>query len=67
MMDKDFANGKKLNLSTSMALFTVVMGFLFLLDASPGGQTMISYLLILLGLLWYFGDHIYHWWEHRHH
>ncbi len=68
MLSRDFNNGKKLNLSTSLAVFTIIMGFLFLLDASAGMNTVVAGSLILFGFAWYFGDHAFHWWEHsRHH
>ncbi len=66
MLNRDFNNGKKLNLSTSMAVFTIVMGFLFLIDAAAGVHTLVAATLMSIGFVWYFGDHAYHWW-HQHH
>ncbi|MCW8884674.1 MAG: hypothetical protein OQK12_05380 [Motiliproteus sp.] len=67
MLHRDFQNGKKLNLSTSLAIFTIVMGFLFLLDAGAGMHTVMAGAMILFGFAWYFGDHLFHWWDHQHH
>lgn len=67
MQTEDFHNGEKLNMSTSMALFTIVMGFLFWESASGGVSAIAAQVLILFGFIWYFGDHFYHWWEHHYH
>ncbi|MEH6627022.1 MAG: hypothetical protein V7739_11290 [Motiliproteus sp.] len=64
MLNRDFSNGKEVNISTSLAVFTIIMGFLFLIDAAPGMHTVVASTLILFGFIWYFGDHAFHWWEH---
>lgn len=67
MLSREFNNGKKLNLHSALAVFTICMGFLFLLDAASGTHTVVAGSLILLGFAWYFGNHFYLWWEHHHH
>ncbi|MEH6577802.1 MAG: hypothetical protein V7731_12065 [Amphritea sp.] len=67
MLSHDFNNGKKLNLNAALAVFVIVMGFLFLLDAESGAHTVIAASLVLFGFAWYFGSHFYGWWARHHH
>jgi uncharacterized membrane protein len=67
MQHPDLKNGEKIHLPRSIALFAVLMGFLFLIEATPGTQTLLSVMLMLAGLIWYFGDHALIWWRHHHH
>lgn len=64
MLNVDFNNGKKLNLLTALALFTVVMGFLFLIAASPGVSTIAAVCLIAFGAIWLIVSWLF---ELRHH
>jgi hypothetical protein len=66
MLNKDFNNGKKLHLHSALAVFTICMGFLFLIDAVPGVHYVVAGSLILFGFAWYFGSRAYSWWEHSH-
>lgn len=66
MQPSDLHNGERLNVSTSLAIFTIVMGFLFWEAAATGISVAASQVLILFGFIWYFGDHLLHWWQHHH-
>ena len=66
MLSHDFENGKKLNLHSALAVFIIIMGFLFLLDAAPGAHTAVAGSFIVFGFAWYYGNRIYLWWV-RHH
>lgn len=62
MLNPNFKNGEKIDLHSALALFVVMMGFLFLLDAAPGTHTIITLLTILSGVAWYLGHQFYlHW------
>ena len=65
MLNIDFNNGKKLNLLTALALFTVAMGVLFLIAASPGISTIAAVCLIAFGTVWMFVSWLYAF--HKHH
>ncbi len=67
MLSRDFDNGKKVNLQSAMAAFTVIMGFLFLIDAAPGVHTVIAGSFVLFGFAWFFTNQAWQWWEHQHH
>ena len=66
MLNSDFKNGEKLNLHSAFALFVIVMGFLFMIDAAPGMHTVIAGCLMLFGFAWYLANHAYLLWR-RHH
>ncbi len=65
-MNPEFENGKKLSLHSAFALFVIMMGFLFLIDANTGMQNVASLSLLLLGLIWYGVHEGYVWWRHHH-
>lgn len=67
MHNRNFKNGKKTNVQSAMAVFVIIMGFLFLIDAAPGVHSAISIAMIVFGFLWYFGRQIYTSWDHTHH
>ncbi|GAB3113099.1 hypothetical protein G8770_19150 [Aestuariicella hydrocarbonica] len=66
MLHPDFNNGKKLDLQLAMALFVMMMGFLFYIDAEPGTHTLISLLTILAGVAWFVGHSALKRWHHKH-
>ncbi len=66
MLHPDFKNGEKLNLHSALALFIIVMGFLFMIDAAPGSHTVVAGSLILFGFAWYLANHAYIWWRQHH-
>lgn len=59
MLNIDFNNGKKTNLLSALALFTVIMGFLFLIAATPGAPTVAAVWLIVFGAAWYIANWLY--------
>jgi hypothetical protein len=66
MLNRDFNNGKKLNLVAALAVFTMIMGVLFLIAATPGTQTFVAVFLIFFGVVWFIGNRSYVWWGHQH-
>ncbi len=67
MLNPDFKNGQNVDLHSAMALFVVVMGLLFYIDAAPGTHTLVTLLTILFGVAWYAGHQTYLWWQASHH
>lgn len=65
MLNLDFNNGKKVNLLSALAVFTIAMGFLFFIAASSSSQTFAAVLLMLIGSAWYVGNRMYTLWEHH--
>ncbi|RDE24354.1 hypothetical protein DV711_01830 [Motiliproteus coralliicola] len=70
MLNSEFGNGKKVNLVTAFALFCLMMGFLFLIAATPGSQTLAASALLAFGALclsvgWFYSEHHHH--HHHHH
>jgi hypothetical protein len=64
--DSDFKNGETLNVQSALAVFVVMMGFLFMIDAKPGIHMAIAGVLMLAGFCWYLLNHAYLWWRHNH-
>ncbi|MEH6650462.1 MAG: hypothetical protein V7707_10595 [Motiliproteus sp.] len=65
MLNIDYNNGKKLNLLNALALFTVIMGLLFWIAATPGASTVAAVSLIIFGSVWFIACWLYDF--HRHH
>lgn len=67
MLHPDFKNGQKLDLQSALAVFVMMMGFLFLIEAAPGAHTWVALLTLLAGLVWLTGhESVQRWWL-RHH
>ncbi len=61
-------DGKKVRVQAAMAVFMVLMGFVFLLDAKTTAYAMASVSVMLLGGIWYYiATHYQLWWHHHHH
>ncbi len=67
MLHPDFKNGEKLDLQNAMALFIVMMGFLFYIDAAAGTHTLMALITILAGVVWYVGHTAWKRWRISHH
>ncbi len=69
-MDKHIKHGHKvgphIGLQSGLALFVVVMGLLFFIDATTGIQNLLSILTMLLGMFWFSAHHAYDEWHHHH-
>ena len=59
--------GPHVGLQSGLALFVVVMGALFYIDATPGIQSTMSIVTILFGMWWFLVHHGYEHWHHGHH
>lgn len=66
MLNQDFKNGEKVDLHSALAIFVIMMGFLFYIDAAPGTHTTVTLITVLLGFAWYIGHDIYNWWKQNH-
>lgn len=66
MLNQDFKNGQKVDLHSAFALFVIMMGFLFYLDAAPGTHAIVALMMILFGFAWHYGHHAYQWWKLSH-
>lgn len=67
MLHPDFKNGQKTDLQSALSLFVIMMGFLFLIEAAPGAQTVITLLMIALGFVWFYGHgSVQRWWLKHH-
>jgi len=57
--------GPHIGLQSGLALFVMVMGILFYIDATTGIQNLLSILTILLGMFWFSVHHAYDEWHHH--
>jgi predicted RND superfamily exporter protein len=55
MLHPDFKNAQNLDLHSALAIFIVMMGLLFYIDAAAGTHSIMALLTIVLGLAWYAG------------
>ena len=67
MLNPNFKNGTKTDVQSALAVFVIIMGFLFLIDAAPGVHSAVAIATIVFGFFWYFGHQAYIWWGHTHH
>ncbi len=67
MLNPNFKNGTKTDVQSALAVFVIIMGFLFLIDAAPGTHSAVALAMIAFGILWYYGHQVYRWWGHTHH
>ncbi|BFM13958.1 hypothetical protein R50073_01410 [Maricurvus nonylphenolicus] len=69
MLHPDFKNGQRLDLQSCMALFLIMMGFLFYIDQGPAYSMPLTLSTIAIGVIWYVGHHAHLWWKahHPHH
>jgi len=58
--------GPHIGLQSGLALFVVVMGLLFYIEATSGLQNLLSILTILFGMFWFSAHHAYDEWHHHH-
>ena len=65
MLNPNFKNGTKTSVQSALAVFVIIMGFLFLIDAAPGVHSAIAIATIVFGFIWYFGKNAYIWWGHH--
>ncbi len=69
-MDKhikpDHKVGSHIGLQSGLALFVMVMGLLFYIEATSGIENLLSILTILFGMLWFSAHHAYDEWHHHH-
>ncbi len=59
--------GAHFDLQSGLALFVVMMGLLFYIDAAPGAHTLMTALTVASGIAWYMIHHAYVHWHHAHH
>ena len=65
---KEHKVGAHLDVQSALALFVVMMGLLFYVDAAPGTHTLMTVLTIAFGIAWYMAHNAYmHWHDHHHH
>ncbi len=58
-------DGKNIRIQPAMAIFLIIMGIVFLIDASSTGRAVVYLAMIVLGFLWYYlATHYQRWWHH---
>lgn len=58
-------DGKNIRIQPAMAIFLIIMGIVFLIDASSTGRAVVYLAMIGLGFLWYYlATHFQRWWHH---
>lgn len=59
-------DGKKIRIQPAIAIFLIIMGCIFLVDATSQTYALAAMSMVILGGIWYYlSIHLYSWFHHH--